>query len=373
MTDIKQRRKNPYDPFENPSENSAYRTDYRKIVPQIDEPGYELPMLPEKQERKNIRHYFNAVGLGLLLGAVGVNIAFILVTMLLEVIMTGGSADFDAMMAAEEYIYNSSLMLGLNGLLFFFANLIPTIVGSRMTGIRMRSYFRPTDTTKSQLLRYMCIGIFLQALTGILYTWFSMMMESTGITPYEPEVDSYSGVNAIVVNFLYTVIIAPVTEELLYRGFVLKNLSRVSQRFGIIASAVLFGLAHENIAQFFLALPTGIFMARLAVKHNSLIPSIAVHMAVNGLAFVMSWLYEALPMNGVGGTIIMIGDLAYYAIAIVGLIFWIAEARKTRLPAETVHQSYRGIRLVLTSPWLIAAGAFHFTLALVAIASQNMM
>ena len=80
MTDIKDKKINPYDPFDNPTENCAYRTNYCDIEPKIKEQGYKLPLLPERNERKNIRHYFNIAGLGLLLGAVGVNILFFIVS-----------------------------------------------------------------------------------------------------------------------------------------------------------------------------------------------------------------------------------------------------------------------------------------------------
>ncbi|MGN0585326.1 MAG: hypothetical protein ACI4JD_07720, partial [Ruminococcus sp.] len=168
MTGIKEKRINPYDPFDNPTENCAYRTDYRDIEPRTGTPGYELPLIPEKQERKRIRHYFNAAGLGLLIGVVGVNIVFIILMFILEMIMAG-SFDYDALMDAEQYLnFDSSILIAMNGLLFLFANLIPAVVGSRLTGIRVRSYFHPMNVKKIQLGKYMLMGIFIQALAGIL-------------------------------------------------------------------------------------------------------------------------------------------------------------------------------------------------------------
>ncbi|MBQ8515258.1 MAG: CPBP family intramembrane metalloprotease [Ruminococcus sp.] len=369
MADYVYKRKNPYDPFDNPTENCAYRTDYRDIDPEIDTPDYEPPLLPARRERKNIRRYFNAAGMGLLLGAVFVNIVFVLLVSLLEFCMTG-SIDYSDMLDAESYIYyDSSILIAMNGLLFLVANTVPSVIGCRATGIRLRSLFRPLDTKKGELVRYMFIGIFIQAITGILYALVSTIMEAGGIQDYAPEIDSFVNVKATVATGLYTCLIAPVTEELLYRGFVLKNLSRVSQHFGIIVSAVLFGLAHENIAQFLLALPTGIFMARLVVKHNSLIPSILVHMAVNTMAFFMEMIFYFTPESM--GVLLFLLDVVYYVVAAAGLVFWILEVRKTRLPANTIRQSYRGVRIALTTPWLMAAVLFHLGMTIVGIVSQN--
>lgn len=371
MTDIKDKKINPYDPFDNPTENCAYRTNYCDIEPKIKEQGYKLPLLPERNERKNIRHYFNIAGLGLLLGAVGVNILFFIVSFVLEFAMTG-SFDYDNMLDAENYMnYDSSILMALNGLMFLIVNLIPAILGSRLTGIRIRSYFRPMETKKSQLAKYMLMGIFIQATTGILYTIVESIMSAGGINDYNADIDTYVSTKAVIVTALYTCIVAPITEELLYRGFVMKNLSRVSQRFGIIASAALFGLAHENIAQFLLAMPVGIFLGRIVMKHNSLIPSILVHMAVNTMSFGMNWLFTEIPDFGVGAVVLSLSNIFYYMVAISGLVFWIMEVRRTRLPANTLRQSLRGMRIALTSPLLIAAAVFHIGMALLAIAMQN--
>lgn len=371
MTDIREKRLNPYDPFDNPTENCAYRTDYREIEPKTGTPGYELPLIPEKQERKRIRHFFNAAGLGLLAGALGVNIVFIIVTLVLEMIMAG-SFDYDALMDADQYLnFDSSILIALNGLMFLFANLIPAVVGSRLTGIRIRSYFRPMNVKKIQFGKYMLIGIFIQAVTGILYEIVQSVMQSGGISDYTSDIDTYVNSRAIIATAIYTCIVAPVTEELLYRGFVLKNLSRVSLRFGIIGSALLFGLAHENIGQFMLAVPAGIFMARIVTKHNSIIPSILVHMALNTTAFFTSWIAESLPVSRTGTIISFIVDVVYYFIAGAGMILWIMEVRRNRLPANTIRQSYRGVRIALTSPFLMAVIIFHTGMAVIAIAMQN--
>lgn len=371
MTDIKDKSINPYDPFDNPTENCAYRTNYCDIEPKIKEKGYKLPLLPERNERKNIRHYFNITGLGILLGAVIVNILFFIFSFILEFAMTG-SFDYDDLLKAENYMnYGSSILIALNGLMFLIVNLIPAIVGSRLTGIRIRSYFRPMETKKSQLIKYMLIGIFIQSATGILYTIVESIMSAGGINDYTADIDTYVNAKAIVATALYTCIVAPITEELLYRGFVMKNLSRVSQRFGIIASAVLFGLAHENIAQFLLAMPIGIFLGRIVIKHNSLIPSILVHIAVNTMSFGMNWIFTEIPDFGVGSMVLIISNIFYYLVAILGLIFWIMEVRRTRLPANTLRQNLRGMRIALTSPLLIAAATFHICMALLAISMQN--
>ncbi len=384
MTDIKDRRINPYDPFDNETENCAYKPDYSEVDPRIKQLGYKIPLLPDKQEKKSIRRYMNIVGLSLFASIIALNIIYIIIVGILGAVMAD-SAAYDALLDAENYMtYGSAIGIALNGLLFLCANLGAAIVGGKVSGIRFSSYFRPTGLRKWNFVKYMAIGIFIQAATGIIYSIVSAFMSSLGVEDFVADIDSFESVKSIIATTLYACIIAPVTEEILYRGFVLKNLSRVSQSFGIIVSAALFGLAHENLSQFILAMPVGIFLARITIKHNSILPSIGVHVAVNTIATVINLCTTYIPGASAespaelmsGGTLGVIAlfviEVIYYFIAGAGLVFWIKELRSNRLPANTVRQSYRGVRIALSSPWLIVAAVFHFSMALLAVATQNM-
>ncbi len=79
------------------------------------------------------------------------------------------------------------------------------------------------------------------------------------------------------------VLLAPVAEELFYRGFVLRGfLSRYSRSWAVFASALLFAIAHLNPWQAVLALPMGILTAWLFIQTGSLLPCIVSHAIVNG-------------------------------------------------------------------------------------------
>lgn len=350
MTYTQEKRLNPYDPFDNPTENTAYRSSYTEIEPDTGKKGFSLPLFPEKNERKKIRHYFNIAGLGLFAGYVGIYIVFYAFLFLMQIIFSDSFDEF------YDYMYDrSSINEAMNALLFLGANLIPVLLAGKYQGLGLRSYFRPISIKKTTLGRYILIAVFIQAATGILYNIMDYIFASNNIDIYEPVADSYSSAKIIAVSFLYGCIVAPVTEELLYRGFVMKNLSRVSQRFGIIASAVLFGLAHENFAQIMLAIPFGIFMGRIVTKHNSLLPSMLCHAGVNTAAFLINMAYSLSSSD----ILIFSVDALYYLVSIAGLVFWIIELRKSRMPSNTLQQSQRGIRIALTSPWLLAAAGIH--------------
>ena len=79
----------PQNPFENALENAAYRTDYRRFLPQILLPDFHIPLFPEREERSRIRRQMNTAGAGALLGCMGSQLLFPLTIMVLLLCMDG--------------------------------------------------------------------------------------------------------------------------------------------------------------------------------------------------------------------------------------------------------------------------------------------
>lgn len=77
-------------------------------------------------------------------------------------------------------------------------------------------------------------------------------------------------------------LLAPVLEEMLFRGLILRSfLGQYQLSTAIGASALLFGVAHLNIYQFVAAFAIGLFLGWLYERTRSLVPCIALHGAYN--------------------------------------------------------------------------------------------
>lgn len=77
-------------------------------------------------------------------------------------------------------------------------------------------------------------------------------------------------------------IVIPVVEELLYRGIVYGRMRDWhGVRFAAVASALLFGIIHMNLAQFAYASIFGLLLAYYAQKAESVWGAIFLHMAAN--------------------------------------------------------------------------------------------
>lgn len=79
-------------------------------------------------------------------------------------------------------------------------------------------------------------------------------------------------------------LVAPVLEEMLFRGIILRSfLHQYPRRNAILASAFLFGLAHLNIYQFAVGVALGCFLGWLYERTRSLWPCILLHASYNSL------------------------------------------------------------------------------------------
>ncbi len=89
--------------------------------------------------------------------------------------------------------------------------------------------------------------------------------------------------------FFVLVIVAPVTEELFFRGFMLDGFRRrYTPTTAILLSSAMFAVFHLNPYQFVGAFILGIAMAWLRLQTESLWPCLFVHAAANGTAFVFT-------------------------------------------------------------------------------------
>jgi membrane protease YdiL (CAAX protease family) len=122
----------------------------------------------------------------------------------------------------------------------------------------------------------------------------------------------------------------------------LKLFSKANQRFGIIFTAFLFGLAHGNVAQFSLGFIVGIFLGHITQKHNSIIPAIICHIAVNVKSEILSHVYDTEYGYIIATAITM-------SASIFGLIMLFDFRLKNKLPATTPHQTRRGFTLAVFS------------------------
>jgi membrane protease YdiL (CAAX protease family) len=92
-----------------------------------------------------------------------------------------------------------------------------------------------------------------------------------------------------ITGFIFLVIVAPITEELLFRGVMLNGfLPRYGKTKAILASGFLFGIIHLLPWQVLPAFALGLLFAWWTVETRSLWPALIAHAATNAFAFFQS-------------------------------------------------------------------------------------
>lgn len=90
--------------------------------------------------------------------------------------------------------------------------------------------------------------------------------------------------------FIQVVIVAPIFEELLFRGAILRTLDRYNRTFAILASSFLFALMHMNLTQLFFTFCLGCIMAHYSLKYDSMKVNIAIHFMNNLWAMLVTFI-----------------------------------------------------------------------------------
>jgi len=98
-------------------------------------------------------------------------------------------------------------------------------------------------------------------------------------------------------NIVIVSIIAPIFEEFFFRKMLIDRTIRYGARVSIILSAVLFGLFHGNLNQFFYAFLMGGFFAYVYIKTGKIIYPIVLHAIVNFMGSVVSQVISQAMMN----------------------------------------------------------------------------
>ena len=336
-----------YDPFDNPTEFRWYRDDYSEILPWITMPEFSVPFEPAKVEKNAIRRFYNIGGFTALFQFLGSNalaaLLIVAVTALLGVMNSGVSSG-----AISHYMTKGAIFVAINMLTFLAANVGFGFIGLKWAKIKPSSLIKTRDYHFYDAVMHCLAGLFIWVSAAYISSGIEDIVSQYGFTTEVTDNDYGKTGLGFAIMTIYTCIIAPVTEEFFFRGALMKIFSKSNQRFGIVASAVFFGLAHGNLPQFMLAFLIGVFMGHIDMKHNSIVPSVVVHIFINTMVSVISAFNENEVVMGMLSLLII-------AFGIIGFVMLLMFRKGCKLPVSTPAQSRRGIAIAKTSVGMIIA------------------
>lgn len=275
--------------------------------------------MPEKLIRKDLRSRFNPacwslVVYYLLMNAVAMG--FMVAVMAIQMIAGAVSGSFDPMTAVSDISMST----------FGWGYLLTVLIGSGIlllwknpAYIRHELLAKGRPMTVGVFVGLLCVFLGVQLVTSLLNTVLELILNAMGLSMMAA-LESSSGMQEGFAMFLYASILAPITEEVLFRGLVQRTLLPYGKKFAILCSAFLFGIFHGNLAQTPFAFMAGLVLGYVAAEYN-LIWAMVLHMVNNlVIADMLSRLTSSLPMelaDGIIGLVILVFGIAGAVILIV--------------------------------------------------------
>ncbi len=102
----------------------------------------------------------------------------------------------------------------------------------------------------------------------------------------------------VAFNLIYSCLMAPVCEELCFRGMLLRRLRPWGDGFALCASALLFALVHGNLYQMLYAFAVGVVLGGIRLRTGSLKGCILLHAGVNVISAGLLPLADLLGETG---------------------------------------------------------------------------
>lgn len=129
-------------------------------------------------------------------------------------------------------------------------------------------------------------------------TPLSFAIDQAGLKMPAEYTEIFSSIMSHDLGYIAVGVVAPVAEEMVFRGAILRKLLDAMGNnrswAAVVATAALFGIVHGNMAQGVNAFVLGLLIGWMYVRTRSIVPGIAFHLTNNTIAYIM---YRMMPQS----------------------------------------------------------------------------
>ncbi len=228
--------------------------------------------------------------------------------------------------------------------------LITLLTAGLLFKVNVLSLVKPSSENAKTGVKWLPPCFVFNMVSSTIIAYVTSFLNSVGVSVPTSDFSIHKpSVAAVMIQILYVVILAPLFEEIIFRGLIIKMLSPHSKTAAVLVSALAFGLMHGNIPQAASAFATGLIYAIIALKCGSIVPTMIIH-GLNNLIVNSPELLEGLGIKNMNGVI----SLVEICVGLAGFLIWftsykymIFETEKDTAMRKTQMQK------VLTSPLLV--------------------
>lgn len=229
-----------------------------------------------------------------LLKAIGYCIFYIVFQMIVmslaaSVLAMSGSAETEADLV--NVVYDNMLFITI------VSNLLSVAVLALVFLLRKKNFACEINLGKIGAKAYMlpCLAAFSYSMAFSALTYGMTFNNAKQVAQSVNHYSSIAPWLGIAMQITAMIVVAPVVEEIIFRGLVLTRLQRrFTDVISVAVSGLLFGLIHAAAGGFVLiagAAVLGIVLGIICVRTKSLLPAVAAHGAAN----VPDFIYASLP------------------------------------------------------------------------------
>ena len=296
----------------------------------------ELTYEQWKEARKGIKRYMSTTGWALLIYYAIMNVAvigFMIVDVVAALIQGAVSGDHGAIESAVMESAESAWGYFIAAAVGF----VILLIWKKPRYLKDEIFVKGAPMKAGDFFIILCIFLSGQTIFQLGASLLELLLNSFGYTITEgleslqTDPDNFS-------MFLYAGILAPITEEILFRGLIQRSLLPFGKKFAIFASALTFGLFHGNPIQTPSAFAVGLVLGYVAAEYN-IIWAMVLHM-INNLV-LGDMLYRVL-----GGfpddTVNLIVWAVILAFTVAAVILMIVKRRRIAawLRTERMNSAY---------------------------------
>ena len=190
----------------------------------------------------------------------------------------------------EELISSTTFKMTGSVLIVVVSSIGIFLIGQFIMKVRLTDILKPYRGFALDGAKFFPAALSLNLLSGVIVTVIVSKLGEQGITVPGSDFSMHSPTKyELLIQFVYVCLIGPICEEFIYRGLVIKLLSPYGKGIAVVFSALTFGLMHANIEQAVPAVMGGLVYALVAVRYNSIAPTIVIHVLNNICASVSDY------------------------------------------------------------------------------------
>lgn len=215
---------------------------------------------------------------------------------------------------------------------------------SKKEKIPFFSLSKKADISLVEIIQLSVLAIAFQLLaTTFISMFFTFFNIKQGSVEFLGNFSSSLQIARNLIYFVSVVILETIVGEFIFRGVVLRSLSKYGIYFAYIGSALLYACSQSNIISALPAFVLGLFYGKIAFKYNSIRPTIYI----STIASVAFYLVAVLSKTGLP----VLGIFVFIIYIVAGLILFI-HREKTIIINKSGNEK-KLLLMLFSSPFII--------------------